>query len=68
QDLTVANVSMEGLVNWSVTLFAGRKPVYSTYSPTIKQTTMFLYPQEAFPLPGNELGYIVIDRNGNTQQ
>jgi hypothetical protein len=64
-DLTIVSFNKdEGSLNWSTAVLAGREPQYDKYSPTIKQHTIFLYPQEAYPLPDGELGYIVIDRNG----
>jgi len=53
-----------GDYNWQVSYNIKKKPEYSTYSDPIKQHTVFLYPEDMYPLPNDELGYIVIDRNG----
>ncbi len=63
-DLAVVNFSRDGEINWSAVSAAGRKPEYAAYAPVVRETTIFLYPQESYPLPGEELGYIVIDGNG----
>ncbi len=66
-NMTVVSFSLEGNTNWSVSVNAEQKPVYSTYSSGIKQHTIFLHPQEAYPLPDGRLGYIVIDQNGEAK-
>jgi hypothetical protein len=53
-----------GDFNWQTSYSVKKKPEYSTYSDPIKQHTVFLYPEDMYPLPNDELGYIVIDRNG----
>lgn len=67
KNMTVVSIDLEGELNWSTTFSAKKKPVYTTYSDAIRQHTIFLYPQEVYPLPGDELGYIVIDRNGEAK-
>ena len=66
-DLTVVNTALSGAIKWTATASAKKKPEYSTYSPAIQETIIFLYPQEAYPLPSGELGYITINRNGEVR-
>ena len=63
-NLTIVNSKLEGDLNWSISTTANKKPTFTTYSHAIQETTIFLYPQESYPLTTGELGYIIIDRNG----
>ena len=64
EDLTVVHVSIDGQLAWAVNAVAHQVPQYTTFNEVIGETTIFLYPQEAYPLPSGELGYIVIDKDG----
>lgn len=63
-NLTVVNATLDGILNWSVSTETSRKPEYTTYSHAIQETTIFLYPQEDYPLTNGELGYFIINRDG----
>ena len=63
-NITIINTNTTGELNWSVSTHASRKPEYTTYSRAIQETTIFLYPQEDYPLTSGELGYIIIGRDG----
>lgn len=63
-NINVVNVNREGELNWSVNTQSSRKPEYTTYSHEIRETTIFLYPQEQYPLTNGELGYLIINRDG----
>lgn len=63
-NINVVNVDLKGELNWSVNTQSSRKPEYTTYSPEIRETTIFLYPQEQYPLTNGELGYLIINRDG----
>ncbi len=67
KDLAVVNFSDQGEIIWSVTATAHKKPEYTVYAPTVQEVTIFLYPQEAYPLPSGELGYLVINRKGEVR-
>jgi hypothetical protein len=66
-NLLVASFSKQGKLNWTVEARADRKPVYDSYNGDIRQHTIFLYPKEEYPLEGENLGYLVIDRNGEVR-
>lgn len=66
-NITIISIGLSGELNWSTSLSVKKKPIYTTYSEAIRQHTLFLYPQEVYPLPGDDLGYIVIDRNGEAR-
>lgn len=63
-NINVVNIDLEGELNWSVNTQSSRKPEYTTYSHEIGETTIFLYPQEQYPLTNGELGYLIINREG----
>lgn len=64
ENLSIINFTKDGTLNWDVDVLAEQKPVNSNYDEGIRQHTIFLFPQEAYPLPDGQLGYIVIDQNG----
>ncbi len=66
-NINVVNVSMDGEINWSANTQSSRKPEYTTYSHEIQETTIFLYPQEQYPLTNGELGYLIINRDGEVR-
>ena len=63
-NINIVNVAIEGDVNWSVNTQCSKEPEYTTYSHAIGETTIFMYPQEAYPLTTGELGYFIINRDG----
>lgn len=67
KNLLVASFSKGGKKNWVVETRVRKAPVYNTYNAAIRQHTVFLFPKEEYPLKGEDLGYIVIDRNGEVR-
>ncbi|MDW3193812.1 MAG: hypothetical protein R8G66_15680 [Cytophagales bacterium] len=66
-NINVVNVELAGELNWSVNAQTSRKPEYTTYSHEIGETTIFLYPQEQYPLTNGELGFLIINRDGEVR-
>lgn len=66
-NINVVNVNLDGELNWSVNTQTSREPEYTTYSHEIQETTIFLYPQEQYPLTNGELGYLIITRDGEVR-
>lgn len=66
-NINVVNVEVGGELNWSVNAQASRKPEYTTYSHEIGETTIFLYPQEQYPLTNGESGILIINRDGEVR-
>ncbi len=64
-DIIFLNVDLEsGEISWVTDAIATRKPQYAVYTPNGKETTIFLYPQEEYPLTNGEVGFLIIDKDG----
>ncbi|MEM6641858.1 MAG: hypothetical protein AAF616_02665, partial [Bacteroidota bacterium] len=56
--------SDDGAKLWAVSTAVPKKPVDFKFDPLTRELTVFLYPEEDLRLDSDELGYLVIDRNG----
>lgn len=66
-DIAIVNVEIDGNLNWQADATGTKKPVYTVYTTNTKETTIFFYPQEEYPLASGELGYVIINRNGEVR-
>ncbi len=64
-NLSAISYTDSGTQEWAVNVTVSKKPVDFKFDELTQELTILLYPEEDLPLDSDELGYLVIDRNGN---
>ncbi len=64
-NLSAVSYTDSGTQEWVVNVTVSKKPVDFKFDELTQELTILLYPEEQLPLDSDELGYLVIDRNGN---
>jgi len=64
-NFSAVNFSPSGSLKWAVTQTLPKEPLEFKFDDLTQELTILMYPEEELPLDSEELGYLVIDRNGN---
>ncbi len=67
ENITFVSFMLEGGLNWDVDVAAEQQPVNTEFDESIRQHTIYYYPEDQYPLSDGRLGYLVINRNGEAQ-
>lgn len=66
-NLAVVSYSNAGALNWSAVVTVAKTPVDYKFDDITQELTILLYPEEDLPLDNGEVGYLVIDKEGNAR-
>lgn len=66
-NLAIVSYSDAGALNWDAVVTVGKTPVGYKYDDITQELTILLYPEEDLPLDNGEVGYLVIDKEGNAR-
>lgn len=66
-NLAIVSYSNAGALNWNAVVTVTKTPVAYKYDGITQELTILLYPEEELPLDNGEVGYLVIDKEGNAR-
>ena len=66
-NLAIVSYSNAGALNWNAVVTVAKTPVDYKFDDITQELTILLYPEEDLPLDNGEVGYLVIDKEGNAR-